>query len=365
MSDPTIQEFCITTLDPHGHFKDFLSLGYGSILCVSDANSHFLRQISIELCNRELFDSLGAINDLSGVKLLDELRFLFQNDTECEHLVETCSSSFWQFPISSLNTLSFDLLSSILSHPSLKVVSEDWLYQIIRTHISEHLEYSVLLQTIHFQYLSPESLEDFLLLIQDFPELLTFSLFCSVRDHHSEGSIVTLDNIDHFYVACERQIYKPETVIDILGHLPLQDAIIFVNSEETAALLQMTLEVSSFPSSTIHNGMGEKARNEIMHRFKKGEKRLLIATDLDQRWVDALDITLVINFELSENLELYQRRVGRSVRSTKKRVAISLCDREETRCLDLIKWAYDVEILELPEDFANILNKRTTPCFDE
>jgi hypothetical protein len=56
--DPTLREFTIETKDPGNHFEEFLSLGRGCGVAITEANRSFLLAIAFELANEELFSTL-------------------------------------------------------------------------------------------------------------------------------------------------------------------------------------------------------------------------------------------------------------------------------------------------------------------
>jgi hypothetical protein len=94
-----------------------------------------------------------------------------------ELLVAKCSSSFCEIPESSLSDLSVSLLGSILWHPSLRIASEDNLYEFVKNQILRDESYSALLNFIRFEYVSPDW-------IRDFTSLMSHSNFvCNAACH--------------------------------------------------------------------------------------------------------------------------------------------------------------------------------------
>lgn len=60
-----------------------------------------------------------------------------------------------------------------------------------------------------------------------------------------------------------------------------------------------------------------------MDEFRQGNSRILISTDLWGRGLDVQQVSLVINYDLPLNRELYIHRIGRSGRFGRKGVAIN------------------------------------------
>jgi superfamily II DNA/RNA helicase len=166
---------------------------------------------------------------------------------------------------------------------------------------------------------------------------------------------LTLEGIRQFFVNVDRADLKFGTLTDIYGNLSIQKAIIFANTKQTVDTLQHGFEESSFPVSAIHGALEQRDRSEIMRRFRTGNTRVLVATDLLARGIDVQQITLVINYELPSRDEQYLHRIGRSGRYGRKGVAINLCDRDDMERIRQIEAFYQTRIEELPQDFAQIV----------
>ena len=68
----------------------------------------------------------------------------------------------------------------------------------------------------------------------------------------------------------------------------------------------------------MHGDMPQKERDAIMEEFRKGATRVLITTDVWARGLDVQQVSLVINYDLPNNRELYIHRIGRSGRFGRK-----------------------------------------------
>ncbi len=68
---------------------------------------------------------------------------------------------------------------------------------------------------------------------------------------------------------------------------------------------------------------------KILNRFKEGEVKTIVATDVAARGVDVKDVTLVINMDLPNEAEAYVHRIGRTGRAGATGHAISYCSPEE------------------------------------
>lgn len=78
-----------------------------------------------------------------------------------------------------------------------------------------------------------------------------------------------------------------------------------------------------FESITIHSDMNQHKRIEKYNSFKKGEKRILVTTDLMARGIDIERVNLVVNFDMPITSDTYLHRVGRAGRYKTKGNSVS------------------------------------------
>lgn len=99
--------------------------------------------------------------------------------------------------------------------------------------------------------------------------------------------------------------------------------IIFCRTQEHVENVFKNLSRLSYPCDKIHGGMEQENRFHVMNRFKRGEFRYLVATDVAARGIDIENITHVINYDLPMEKESYVHRTGRTGRAGKTGKAIS------------------------------------------
>ncbi len=113
--------------------------------------------------------------------------------------------------------------------------------------------------------------------------------------------------------------------------------IIFVRTRVRAERVAKALARVEVPSLTLHGEKDQTDRAEVMKAFRKGECKVLIATDLSARGIDIPDVTHVINYDLPEKPANYVHRIGRTGRGFNKGVAVSFCSAEEKPLLEEIQ----------------------------
>ena len=108
---------------------------------------------------------------------------------------------------------------------------------------------------------------------------------------------------------------------------------------------------NNFTVSSMHGDMQQKERDAIMEEFRQGTSRVLITTDVWARGLDVQQVSLVINYDLPNNRELYIHRIGRSGRFGRKGVAINFVKDDDIRILRDIEQYYSTQIDEMVRGF--------------
>ena len=105
----------------------------------------------------------------------------------------------------------------------------------------------------------------------------------------------------------------------------------------------------------MHGDMNQKERDKIMADFRAGQSRVLIATDIWGRGLDVQQVSLVVNYDLPINREMYIHRIGRSGRFGRKGVAINFVKNEDVKILRNIEQYYATQIDEMPMNIADLI----------
>ena len=166
---------------------------------------------------------------------------------------------------------------------------------------------------------------------------------------------LTLEGIKQFFINVKNNEWKFDTLFDIYESIAVSHTIIYCNSKRRVDELANNLQAKGFPVSSIHGEMSSEMRKDIMNSFRKGDSRILIATDLLARGIDVQQVSLVINFDIPNNMENYIHRIGRSGRYGRKGVSINFVTDYEAEKLQEIEKFYNTSIEELPMDFSKYL----------
>uniref|UniRef100_A0AAR2LYL3 RNA helicase n=1 Tax=Pygocentrus nattereri TaxID=42514 RepID=A0AAR2LYL3_PYGNA len=131
--------------------------------------------------------------------------------------------------------------------------------------------------------------------------------------------------------------------------------VIFCNTKRKVDWLTEKMREANFTVSSMHGDMPQKERDSIMKEFRSGASRVLISTDVWARGLDVPQVSLIINYDLPNNRELYIHRIGRSGRYGRKGVAINFVKNDDIRILRDIEQYYSTQIDEMPMNVADLI----------
>lgn len=166
---------------------------------------------------------------------------------------------------------------------------------------------------------------------------------------------ITLEGIKQFYIAVEREEFKLETLCDLYGTMSIAQAVIFCNTRRKTEWVADKMALKKFAVSCTHGDLSPEERTDILNKFRQGQSRVLITTDLLARGIDVQQVSLVINYDLPTNPENYIHRIGRSARFGRKGVAINFVTTQDVSLLRDLERMYETQVTEMPNSIANLL----------
>ena len=130
---------------------------------------------------------------------------------------------------------------------------------------------------------------------------------------------------------------KRRLLTEILDDPALSRVLVFARTKHGADRLATQLERSGVATEAIHGDKSQGGRQRALERFRRGEARVLVATDIAARGIDVDNISHVINYELPDAPESYVHRIGRTARAGADGIAYSFCDVGERNSLGQIE----------------------------
>ncbi|CAG8959854.1 hypothetical protein HYFRA_00013126 [Hymenoscyphus fraxineus] len=177
---------------------------------------------------------------------------------------------------------------------------------------------------------------------------------------------LTVKGIKQMFVDCDSQSGRDgqyETLVQLYGLTTIGQSIIFVKTRATADAIERKLSEADHQVLKLHGGMLGSERDNAIQRFRNGEFKVLITTNVFARGIDISAISLVINYDvpmkrLSPNgrdevpdFETYLHRIGRTGRFGRTGLAISFVfDKPSFDALSAIGQYFGVEMTRLDLD---------------
>jgi len=170
----------------------------------------------------------------------------------------------------------------------------------------------------------------------------------------SEGQLAPRE-IEHFFVVTTAQD-KEANLIRLLESEDPESAIIFCNTKDDVRFVTAVLQRRGFDADQISGDLAQAAREVAMQRIKKGEIKILVATDVAARGIDISQLTHVISYSTPDSPEVYVHRTGRTGRAGKAGIAISLVSGLDIGNFRYMQHVNKIEVLErkLPSE-ADVL----------
>ena len=126
---------------------------------------------------------------------------------------------------------------------------------------------------------------------------------------------------------------KAELLAWLIGSRDWRQVLVFTRTKHGANRLAQYLDKAGLSATAIHGNKSQGARTRALAGFKKGDIRVLVATDIAARGLDIDQLPHVVNFELPNVAEDYVHRIGRTGRAGREGEAVSLVCVDEDRLL--------------------------------
>ena len=117
---------------------------------------------------------------------------------------------------------------------------------------------------------------------------------------------------------------KTEITARLLEAGSYERAIAFCNTKNMTDRLSGLLKMRGFSAEAIHGDIQQSVREKTLNRFRRGELRVLVATDVAARGLDIDDVDVVFNYDVPDENEYYVHRIGRTGRAKRHGVAYTL-----------------------------------------
>ena len=141
---------------------------------------------------------------------------------------------------------------------------------------------------------------------------------------------LTVSGIKQMYLDVSSHEDKYAALVKFYGLMTIASSIIFVRTRATAEQLEARMSNEGHQVASLTGGLEGSARDAVIDRFREGNAKVLITTNVLARGIDVQSVTMVINYDVPDtptgqaDAETFLHRVGRTGRFGKVGVALTL-----------------------------------------
>ncbi|MDD4504289.1 MAG: DEAD/DEAH box helicase [Clostridiaceae bacterium] len=152
-------------------------------------------------------------------------------------------------------------------------------------------------------------------------------------------------NINHIYLVTEQRD-KIEVLRKLAASINPERAIVFINKSEEIQLTTAKLQYHHLSACDISGSASKEDRKKALESFRKGEIKLLVASDIAARGLDIKGVTHIINLDLPMDSKGYLHRAGRTGRMGEPGTTISIVTEKEVPFIRRCERDLKIEIAE-------------------
>ena len=138
-------------------------------------------------------------------------------------------------------------------------------------------------------------------------------MFEPIRIKIKPEDMVKFGKVVHSYVKVEER--DKTDLLRRLSNIEGLRGLAFVNNIDQVLMKETKLKYKDAPIVTLHSDMKKEERKKALDAFRKGEARILIATDIAARGLDITGVTHVVHVDVPRSVEQYTHRSGRTGRA--------------------------------------------------
>jgi len=125
-----------------------------------------------------------------------------------------------------------------------------------------------------------------------------------------------------FYPVLEQR--KMAVLEHLLSGKEVESALVFTRTKRRADLVASDLKRAGVNADVIHGDRPQSERIQVLESFRRGQTRVLVATDVAARGIDVTGISHVVNYDLPMKSDDYVHRIGRTGRADAPGIAWTL-----------------------------------------
>jgi superfamily II DNA/RNA helicase len=117
----------------------------------------------------------------------------------------------------------------------------------------------------------------------------------------------------------------------------IKNAIVFCNRKTDVDIVAKSLKIHGFDAAPIHGDLQQSQRMATLERFRNGDLKILVASDVAARGLDIPDVSHVFNFDVPRHADDYVHRIGRTGRAGRLGEAFMIVTPGDGKSLDAVQ----------------------------
>ncbi|TQV91161.1 hypothetical protein V2A60_009352 [Cordyceps javanica] len=171
-----------------------------------------------------------------------------------------------------------------------------------------------------------------------------------------QRSELTVKGISQMFIDCPDDNTKYDVLCKLYGLMTIGQSVIFVKTRESANEIQRRMVADGHKVSALHAAFDGSERDDLLTKFRTGENKVLITTNVLARGIDVSSVSMVINYDIpmkgrndeEPDYETYLHRIGRTGRFGRVGVSISFVyDKKSFDALSKIAEQFGIDLVHL------------------
>ncbi len=122
----------------------------------------------------------------------------------------------------------------------------------------------------------------------------------------------------------------------LIDRSEVQNGIVFCNRKSEVDIVAKSLKTHGYDAAAIHGDLDQQTRMRTLDSFRKGDLKLLVASDVAARGLDIPAVSHVFNFDVPHHADDYVHRIGRTGRAGRLGEAFMITTPADSRNLDKV-----------------------------
>jgi len=163
---------------------------------------------------------------------------------------------------------------------------------------------------------------------------------------------VVLDNQVQYLVKTDSPDKKEQMLVNIFGSSGVGQVMVFANRKFMADHVKNFISGLGITVEVLHSDIEADVRNANMDKFKRGEIKVLVCSDVAARGIDTI-VDLVVNFDIPRDVTEFVHRSGRTGRFGKTGSVINFVSPDDEKYIKNITAFYSIKMSAVSNFFEN------------